>query len=331
MKTLPPQRLLQEDFFAVEESLRESFRTFLFEPLGAILKRETTQADELFNDGEAHNPELVRALREGTIQYRDGVFSGDFEAATSGPLRDLGAEFDVRSGVFRLPDWAVPAWVKAEAATARARAERISEALKNQLHKTKEKLDAGQLPAPISLEAAADAVGKIEEGFAQAAEAVGISKKIEAGARRRIERHYAEDVRPYVTEATAKYIDKLHRIVDDNAAAGFRYDHLVDDIKRVYGVSQRKAKFLARQETSLFMSGYRRERFESAGVVRYVWLTSKDARVRCGHRELEGRVFFYSSKAPAEYMSSKKPCNPGEDFNCRCRDKAILDPMEVGS
>ncbi len=65
------------------------------------------------------------------------------------------------------------------------------------------------------------------------------------------------------------------------------------------------------------------------------WSTSHDIRVRPyadesklkkygDHRVLDGQVYFYELKAPAEFMSSKKPCNPGEDFGCRCLDLAIL-------
>ena len=98
-------------------------------------------------------------------------------------------------------------------------------------------------------------------------------------------------------------------------------------------VSRNKAKFLARQETGMFMSKYRAERFVEAGVQKYKWSTSHDARVRPGkgltaaerahagnHRILDKQTFDYRTKAPAMYMSSGKACNPGEDFNCRCVD-----------
>lgn len=332
MKLLPPQRLRPEYYEATEQAIKSVFDSLIFDPVFNLL----VIGDSFEN---APTPADVRALRlairSGLIQYRSGVFSGDFDANTTRALRAIGAGFDFRSEVFRLAQDKVPAWIKGEASAAELTARDLNKRLERLLGQTKARIEGGQLPFAFD-EAATVAMESIEDGFKTAADAIGIARTISPAARAVIEKRYAEDVRPYVVADTARYIDDLHEIVAESAATGYRHDHLIDDIQRLYGVSQRKARFLARQETALFMANYRRERFTAAGLRRYKWSTSHDIRVRPydddtaqkkygDHRVLDGQFFYYDTKAPAHLMSCKKPCNPGEDFKCRCVDLAIVE------
>ncbi len=332
MCLLPPQRLRPHYFEGVEQALGAHFRDVLFVPLERILSEATTQADALFaNSGPVPSRDLVAALRRGTIQYHAGVVSGEFDAKLTSALRGLGSTFDLRAGVFTLTN--PPGWFRAEAAAAQARAENVHKALARELDRIQTKLETGMIPVPLDPSVPIEA---IEDGFESAAAALGITKRIPAGARVAMEQRYRDDVIPYVAEATAEYIEGVHKAVADNAARGYRYEAIVDDLEHYLGVSERKARFLARQETSLFMAGYRRERFTGAGVKRYQWSTSHDIRVRPyadeakrakygDHRILDKQIFFYELKAPAQFMSRKLPSNPGEDFGCRCADLAVLE------
>lgn len=333
MKFLPPQRLRPHYYEGVEQALRDAFFNFLFAPILAILREATTQVDAFENAAPAPNKDLQRALRRGTVQYVDGNFRGDIDARVGSYLRGLGAEFNAVDGSYRLPDWAAPGWLRAEAAAAERRARLVHEKIVRELDKARERLEAGAMDVIIDPAAPIEA---IEEGFETAAGLMGVSKRIPAAQRAAMEARYAADVRPYVVKATAEYIDDVHRDVAANAAAGFRYDDLVADLQHRVGITERKARFLARQETGLFMAAYRRERFTAAGVTRYKWSTSHDVRVRPedddlkrkkygDHRALDGQIFTYAHKAPASFMSCKQPSNPGEDFQCRCVDLALLE------
>lgn len=333
MKTLPPQRLRPHYYESVEQSLRDAFADILFKPLDLILLAGVPAASGFINTAQPPDPAILKALRRGVLQYKDGIVTGEFDASLSKALRALGAEVDARTGAFRLPELLAPSWFRLEAAAAQKRAEAVHDALLRELDRIQNRLETGMVPVPIDASVPVEA---IEEGFESAASVIGISKRIPPAARAAMEARYAAQVRPFVVSATAEYIDDLHKAVTANAARGFRYENLVDEIQHAVGVSERKARFLARQETSLFMSGYRRERFTAAGVWRYKWATSHDIRVRPyadsqklkkygDHRVLDKMIFTYELKAPAQYMSCKKPCNPGEDFGCRCADLAVLE------
>lgn len=333
MRLLPPQRLRPHYYLGVEEALRDAVASFLFKPLEKILAEVTPEAERIFaSAAPVPSRPLVEALRRGVIQYIGDHIYGDLDAKLSGALRALGAEFDGVKKAYRLPRWAAPGWFSAEAAAAQARAENVHKALARELTDLQTRLEGGQMALPLNPGSVVEA---IEDGFEGAATVIGIAKRIPPAARAAMEARYIEQVRPYVVKATAEYIDGVHKAVTDNAARGFRFETIVGDIQHFVGVSERKARFLARQETSLFMAGYRQERFTAAGVNDYKWSTSHDIRVRPyadeaklkkygDHRILDGKVFSYAQKAPAQYMSCKKPCNPGEDFACRCVDLAVL-------
>lgn len=330
MKFLPPQRLRSNYYESVQEEIVAFYWRFLFEPLIEILKKATVQADN-FENTAAEERALQLAIRAGKVQYRDGVFFGEFDAKTSGALRDMGAEFHVRDGVFVIADWALPTWVKTESVIANVKAKRVHEELERQMQLMQERLNLGQMELSID---ATQPVAAIEGGFKSAADAIGIVDHLPPAARKRMEQRYQEDVRPYVVESTSKFIDDLRKIIKENAEDGYRYDHLVGDLQSRYGITQRKARFIARQETALFMAAYRRERFAAAGVTRYKWSTSHDERVRPepgvdkkygDHKILDKQIFYYETKAPAKFMSTGHPENPGEDFQCRCVDLAVLE------
>lgn len=333
MRLLPPQRLRPHYYLGVEESLRDGVAAFLFKPLEEILAEGTTQAERIFaSSAPVPSRAVVDALRRGTIQFIGGMFVGPVDAKLSAALRALGAKYDARSSAFRLPVADAPAWLRAEAAAAQIRAENIHTALAAKLTTLQERLEAGQMSLPLEPDTVIEA---IEDGFESASTVLGITKRIPAAQRAAMEQRYAEQVRPFVVKSTAEYIDGVHKAITDNAARGYRYETIVADLQHFVGVSERKARFLARQETGIFMAGYRQERMTAAGVDDYKWSTSHDIRVRPyadekklrkygDHRILDGKIFSYIHKAPAEYMSFKKPCNPGEDAGCRCVDLGIL-------
>jgi SPP1 gp7 family putative phage head morphogenesis protein len=170
---------------------------------------------------------------------------------------------------------------------------------------------------------------EIEEGWRKTVQQITVHPELSAEGKALLAKNYTTNMRLWIKTFSEQQIEDLREVVEQNAQQGYRFDRLIERIKQREGVSRSKAKFLARQETGLFMSQYRARRFEDVGVKRYIWSTSHDVRVRDGegghgnHKVLDGKVFFYATKAPAQFMSSKTPCNPGEDYNCRCVDRPL--------
>lgn len=106
---------------------------------------------------------------------------------------------------------------------------------------------------------------------------------------------------------------KIQRLVLD----GFRQDAVEKLLLNEYNVATNKAKFWARNETSLVLSEFKRQQYTAMGFTKFIWKTRKDSTVRDEHRELEGRTFFYDNPPIIDKRTGKTGL-PGQTYNCRC-------------
>ncbi len=93
------------------------------------------------------------------------------------------------------------------------------------------------------------------------------------------------------------------------------------DLALQYGdISERRARFIARDQTSKATNAYHNARASELGFEYYVWNTSKDERVSKGdggHIHLQGRIYKYSEPT-AVIDSYGNKGHPGHRPNCRC-------------
>lgn len=80
-----------------------------------------------------------------------------------------------------------------------------------------------------------------------------------------------------------------------------------------FGMSDRRARLIARDQIAKLTSDLNRERHLQAGVTSYTWMTSHDERVRPLHRDLDGEVYEYGKPTGAE-----DGLPPGQPIMCRC-------------
>ena len=323
-----PQYLRDFYFADIERQLKVIFFEELLKPIVAIIKERNPQRIEIQN---ASSPALRRALLSGRVQYAKGIFSGNFSSAISRELRALGAVFNKRTGTFGLPEKLAPADVLDAAYRYLLKARIAHSAIEEQLNLALHHALASRYEVDAN-----GVVKKVDEGWRESAKRLEVKPELTPEGKAKLAEDYTQSLQLPIKRWLQEQILKLRQDVQENAEAGYRFDSLIDLVKNRKNVSDSKAKFLARQETSLFMSKYRAQRFMAAGVHSYEWSTSHDARVRPeesltpaqslhagNHRILNGQVFTYERKAPAKYMSVGMPCNPGEDFSCRCVDIPI--------
>ena len=74
---------------------------------------------------------------------------------------------------------------------------------------------------------------------------------------------------------------------------------------------------LTRDQTSKTIGRFTEARQEQAGIEEYVWVTSKDDRVRLSHRDNDGKTFAW--KVPPPITG-----HPGHDIQCRCFAKPVI-------
>ena len=96
-----------------------------------------------------------------------------------------------------------------------------------------------------------------------------------------------------ITTQPLNTLAKMREIVLQSQAAGRRVEDIAREINETYGMGQRHARLIARDQTAKLNSAITRKQQEDAGVRMYAWDTSGDQRVRASHRRMQGLYCRY--------------------------------------
>jgi SPP1 gp7 family putative phage head morphogenesis protein len=306
---------MQTDYYtAIEASINKLFLDALYKPLLKAMRRP---AKELTN---AISDQLYTAVANGRVEYDGTMFSGQFNAAISKRLRALGATW--RKTGWYLAKGLVPPEIMAAAALADSRYKAIVDSIFKVLDTAGDDLD--RTFADSSLEGDYfKTVSEMNAAFVKSVQGVAIAPELTIAARRMIAQQWGQNLNIYVKDWAGTNILKLRQQVQANAFAGNRAGALVKTIQDNYSVSRNKAKFLARQETSLLMSKLRETRYNDVGSTTYIWRGAMDERERPDHKALEGKVCSWASPPVVDRATGRR-AHPGEDFGCRCYPEPVI-------
>lgn len=314
MRQLHALPLRQKYFLAIEKSINKAIADVLFRPLLAVVGIPAT---EILNTGAA----LLDAIRDGLVWYERDHFAGQFNSTLTKELRAIGARFNALSRTWSLPSDRIPTDIRFAQAGADDRYAKIRQAFLYTL----DNIDVASINKFVNFpEEYGNTIDWMEEDFQKTLSAITIPVKLTEENRKMISQEWGQNLDLYVKDWLSQNIIKLREDVQANAFGGRRASALVDMIQQNYGVSQRKAKFLARQETSLLMSKFRETRYRDIGANRYRWSSSHDERVRHDHKDLNGKIFTWDMP-PVTNRRTGARNNPGEDFGCRCVAIALIE------
>ena len=305
MKYLKPLIMREAYFSPIEAEIQRIFNEMIYQKIFNILGIK-----EYLNAVES----LQAAIRAGRIWYVDGEFKGKFSAKTTIELRSIGATYSAASRTWFL----IPARLPAEIMFAQAQADqKLNEIRKRILNELRD-IDVDQLSFRDNLIDRYDrTIDLIETDFKSAAKEISIPMTLNKVQKATLANDYTQNLDLYIKGWIDENIPKLRKKVQENAFAGGRAEALVSVILENYDTSRAKAKFLARQETSLLMSKFQQSRFQEGGVEEYRWSGADDERERPDHRKLNGKIFRFKSP-PITNRKTGARNNPGEDYNCRC-------------
>lgn len=266
------------------------------------------------------NNALIAAIRRGTVKYSNGEFIGDFSMRVSAEL-DKFAKYDARTKSWKgIP----PANVSAAAAVSNNKAKALNDKISTLI---------GEIPDRVQAEVDSltyNVDRPLAEMNAQASQDlknVGITLDVTPELSQDIIRDYTNNLNLSIKNWSTDQTERLRNMVEKNILSGYNRLELIDQISSEYGVSMRKAKFLARQETTLLTSTVRDSRYQGAGVRKYRWSATGgkegDGRTRLLHRRLHGQVFFYSSPPIIDERTGERG-NPGKAYGCRCAAIPLL-------
>lgn len=115
--------------------------------------------------------------------------------------------------------------------------------------------------------------------------------------------------------------DRLHGDVESmvqRAVSSARpHPALADEIRARFGVAERHARLIARDQVSKFHGSLNHTRQRELGINKFIWRTVGDERVRDEHDELDGEEFDYDDP-PEEGL-------PSEPVLCRCSAEPVFE------
>lgn len=157
-----------------------------------------------------------------------------------------------------------------------------------------------------------------------------------------------------ITSIPQQYLGQVAQAVADNFSGTPLPEgrSLLEQIQHIGGVSYRRAKLIARDQTSKLTAALAQTRQEAVGIDTYIWRTVHDERVvgdpngvspvgnpkHGDHYHMDGLTFSWKDnevysddqgqtwkKRPATWSRSI----PGHDIQCRCWAEPIVDPAKV--
>ena len=316
---LPAIKERSDDYEAIEKAIKLLFKKEIYLPL---LREFASPGLALRNA----LPSLLEAIRTGQITFNRGIFSGRLNSAISKDLRSLGARFDRKQGCYRISQSSLPLEVRNAISASESRFEEKLSEIDEKLASIVPEALAEKLKTGNLFERA---LWRIEHDFQRSVRGITIAPKLTREQSARLSAEWSNNLQLWIKDFSQSEIRELRTNMQATVFAGNRYASAVKTIQDSYGVTANKAKFLARQETSLLMAKFKQTRYEAAGVNYYKWgcvAGSKLHPVRPLHKKNEGKVFRWDTPPTVNEQGDRK--NPQQDYNCRCFARPMVGYRE---
>lgn len=259
-----PVRMKEKYYKPIQAEIETYFYDFYWKDILTAVK----ETERLYNSNSA----LIAAIRKGSIHYEQGIFTGKFNARISKELRKF-AKYDGRSRTWKgIP----PSNVTAAAAVSNSRGQQLAQKIESLISEIPARVSAAVEKLKYSIDAP---LFMVAEEAGKDLNTLGISVELTPELSQRLADNYTNNQNINIKNWTDTQTHRLRDMMQKNALSGYNRLELQQLISNEFGVSMSKAKFLARQETSLFVAEVRNERYQDAGLQWYKWSTSQDIRV----------------------------------------------------
>lgn len=133
-----------------------------------------------------------------------------------------------------------------------------------------------------------------------------------------------------------KMLDDVSLVIQTAFREGTSITDLKTEIVSKFGSAENRARLIARDQVAKLNSNYIRAEHAKLGITQYKWVTSQDERVRDSHKVMDGKICQWDDDTTYKNVFSDKLWKHrisirgvekqfGEDFQCRCTCRAIID------
>ncbi len=196
------------------------------------------------------NNALLSAIRRGVIRYSNGEFVGDFSMKVSAEL-DKFAKYDGRTKTWK---GVAPRSIGATAAIANQKAKALNEKIETLIGNIPDRVSAAVDSLKYSIE---KPLAAMNAQATQDLKNTGIILDVTPELSQNIINDYTNNLNISIKNWEPKQTERLRVMIEKNILSGYNRLELIDQVSTEYGVSKDKAKFLARQETTLLTSTVR--------------------------------------------------------------------------
>lgn len=155
---------------------------------------------------------------------------------------------------------------------------------------------------------------------AQSALGIDISSVVSQGDLQQLIEMAARRNAGLIKSQTETMIQRIEAATLQNKLAGNSVATLRKKLIEEFGIGERKAKLLARDQSSKLTSDLNQFRQRQAGITEYDWSTANDERVRPLHRSLNGNRYQWGKPTGAE-----EGLPPGQPIQCRCVARGVVE------
>jgi SPP1 gp7 family putative phage head morphogenesis protein len=297
----------------IEKIILDFLQTTLLDPLA---KHFITEKKRIFSNSINA---LVDAINSGKIIYTNGYFTGQFNATLSKTLINLGAKFNKTKSGFVINRNYLPVLIQNAIYNSSIKSFHLQQSMLeniNQININKQLKELDFTPVYSNLLNKLDQSNTVDK-------VLGVPVELTPQRKKKIAEDYSNNLKLYIKKFSDEQVVTLRKDIEENILNGLRAESLKDYLVDKYNVSEKKAKFLAKQETNLLKTTYTASRYQEAGVEKFVWSSSRDSRTRPEHKLLDGQIFSFNNLPIIDLKTGKKGL-PGEAFGCRCKMKPIV-------
>lgn len=320
VKYLEPIKIEVRQFEPLEGILMDIFRREIYWPL---IEDAGFKKDDVLRNVNADEDDLIAAIKSGRIVFWRGQFKGKFNARISKAIRDIGGELDPKTGTFKLPFYKVTRKLADAITASEDRFNRTLQKISTRLNE----IDPAKLAGNFRIEKYFDkAIWQTDNDINKTLQGITVQPKLTPSQIDHISTEYTTNLQKYIQNFTEKEIVNLREKVIKSTLEGSRFEGLMKGIRQSYGVSENKARFLARQETNLMMQELKKVRYVDAGSPGYDWACvagSPNHPVRPDHLRLKGTFQKWDSP-PVTNLKTGARNHPGCDYGCRCFAKVVV-------
>lgn len=117
-----------------------------------------------------------------------------------------------------------------------------------------------------------------------------------------------------------KAAERVHELAKERLVNSVRSTEMIQEIMDIGGVTERRAKLIARTEVSRANASLLEARSVDVGSEGYIWRTVGDHDVRESHKRMDGRYVRWDAPPTTDGMIGHAGGTP----NCRCTAEPVL-------